>query len=144
MLDIEFLRYLVKQTKDSDSELVQCAKKLEASLWSNNNRETMWNILKQKNMSLDLRMQWACFLGLPEQVKLLVEQGASVSQVNYDYFDTTPLMIATQNNHPQVVNLLLSLGAKINQGKATPIYLAAGCGYYSLVKILYHHGATLI
>ncbi len=146
MLDIEFLRYLVKRTKDSDPLLIQCAKKLEVSLWSTNNRLTMWNILKQKNMTIDLRMQWACLLGLTDQVKLLAEQGADVNKVDYSYFETTPLKIATQNNHPQVVNLLLRKGAEVDKAGSsgvTALYIAAGNGYYGLVTLLHEHGAIL-
>lgn len=146
MLDIEFLRYLVRQTKDSGAELVQCAKKLEASLWSNNNRLIVWNVLKQNTMPLDLRMQWACLLGLVDQVQLLIEQGADVNSVDYSYSEITPLMIATLNNHPQTVSLLISNRAKLNKagaGGATAIYLAAGCGYSGLVKLLHSHGADL-
>ncbi|CEG57481.1 ankyrin repeat domain-containing protein [Legionella fallonii] len=146
MLDIDFLRYLMKQMKDDDQELGQCVKKLEKSLWLADHRLKVWTILKQREMSIDLRLQWACLLGLAEQIPVLIVQGAAVDKADYFYYGITPLMIASQNNHPQVVGLLINKGAKVDKvriGGATAVYMAASRGYERLVALLYQHGAVL-
>jgi ankyrin repeat protein len=58
----------------------------------------------------------------------------------------TPLHLAAENCHSNVVVLLLERGAKINatdKDKATPLHLAAQEGCSDVVTVLLEHGAKI-
>jgi len=58
----------------------------------------------------------------------------------------TPLHLAAQNCHTNVVELLLAKGAKINvtaRDDATPLHLAAQEGCADVVTVLLHHAASI-
>ena len=57
----------------------------------------------------------------------------------------TPLLIASEQGHGDVVRQLLEGGAAINQSKedgATPLYAASEDGHRDVVDILLKHGAV--
>ncbi|PWF94171.1 Ankyrin repeat protein [Spiroplasma poulsonii] len=59
-------------------------------------------------------------------VKLLIENGAEINHKNQ--FGNTPLILASQNGHTEIVKLLIENGAKINhknQFGNTPLILAS-------------------
>ena len=58
----------------------------------------------------------------------------------------TPLYVASQNGHVEVVRLLIDAGALINQAKnsgATPILAASQDGHVDVVRLLIDGGATV-
>jgi ankyrin repeat protein len=64
-----------------------------------------------------LMCSFYCLAGQEDVVKLLVKQGASVNMQSQNGF--TPLYMAAQENHDDVVKFLLSKGA--NQSLATEV-----------------------
>lgn len=71
--------------------------------------------------------------GQEEVVKLLVEHGASVNVQSQNGF--TPLYMAAQENHDNVVKYLLSNGA--NQSLATEVRVFSKEGFSSPLFLLY-------
>lgn len=61
----------------------------------------------------------AAYAGHPEMVKLLVERGAVI---NWEKFDYTPLIIATEEGHEEIVEFLLESGANINDRGILKVY----------------------
>lgn len=60
----------------------------------------------------------ACFMGHIDIVRELVKRGAKVNlQDNWE--PVSPLAMATRGNRPEVVRLLVELGADVPQGMAT-------------------------
>ncbi|XP_043911147.1 protein TANC2 [Protopterus annectens] len=82
--------------------------------------------------------------GKLEVCRLLLEQGAAVSQPNRR--GVVPLFSAVRQGHWQIVDLLLTHGADVNmadkQGR-TPLMMAASEGHLSTVEFLLAQGASL-
>jgi hypothetical protein len=77
-------------------------------------------------------------------VKMLLKKGTNVDQANNN--GATPLFIAAQNGHLEVVEVLLEQRANVNQAKnvgATPLYIAAQNGHLAVVKALLEKGANI-
>jgi ankyrin repeat protein len=68
-------------------------------------------------------------------VKLLVKQGASVNMQSQNGF--TPLYMAAQENHDNVVKFLLSKGA--NQSLATEVRELLDCGFITNTTVAYQY-----
>ncbi|XP_066554598.1 protein TANC2 isoform X2 [Amia ocellicauda] len=82
--------------------------------------------------------------GKLEVCRLLLEQGAAVSQPNRR--GIVPLFSAVRQGHWQIVDLLLTHGADVNmadkQGR-TPLMMAASEGHLGTVEFLLAQGASL-
>ena len=99
----------------------------------------------------------ACHLGCLPAVKLLVETlGADVNppreNLQLEWLDTsekevdTPLCLACDEGHVEVVALLLEKGAKVNtkdEDKNTPLHLACQKGHVGVVDLLLTNGASV-
>nr|CAG4709250.1 unnamed protein product [Naegleria fowleri] len=70
----------------------------------------------------------ACHFGLIEVVKILIEKGANVNQINYGYGeDWSPLHVAVYMKHKDVIELLIANHADLNYREKfnrTPLDLA--------------------
>ena len=76
----------------------------------------------------------------------MLAAGADVNQAKTD--GATPLFIAAQNGHAEVVAQLLAAGADVNKAptsgfysEATALYIAAQYGHTEVVEQLIAHGA---
>jgi hypothetical protein len=75
-----------------------------------------------------------------------VDAGATVDQATTDN-GTTPLYIAAQNGHSDVVRMLVDTGADVNQAKtddgSTPLLMAVQEGHVDVVRMLVDAGANV-
>ncbi len=82
--------------------------------------------------------------GLLDEVRLLVERGASVD--SRGTWGMTPLMWAASKGHGKVVRLLLDRGADVNaqaSNSSTALMWTAFAGHRHLVKLLLDRGARI-
>ncbi|KAL3984752.1 KAP P-loop domain family protein [Acanthocheilonema viteae] len=87
----------------------------------------------------------AAYMGHEEVVKILLEAGAAV---NYsDMLGWSPLMWAVYKNHYACAQLLIQFKAYVNlideEDSLTPLIVAAGRGYVTLVELLISAGAEV-
>ena len=86
----------------------------------------------------------ACKNGDCETVKLLIgKNGVDINKE--DDFQETPLYIACENGHLEVVKLLIKNGADINkadENQATPLYIVCQNGHLGVVKLLLKNNET--
>lgn len=81
--------------------------------------------------------------GRLEAVKFLADKVAIDIPLNTN---ASPLYVACQNGHRQVVEVLLKAGANPNletEDKATPLFIAAQMGHGAIVKMLLANGADV-
>jgi len=77
-------------------------------------------------------------------LKKLVENGADINRERNN--GATPLFIACQNGHENVVKYLLEHGVNINKELNdgwTPLIIACCKGHENVVKYLLEHGANI-
>jgi ankyrin repeat protein len=75
--------------------------------------------------------------GYTEIVKLLLDKGADVNEMNNTI--TNSLILASNRGYTEIVKLLLSNGANVNltnKDKDSPLILASENGYVDIVKLL--------
>jgi ankyrin repeat protein len=76
-----------------------------------------------------------------EQARLLIDHGADPNRA--DKLGRTPLLVAMQKKDAELVNLLVTRGADVNQtGSVTPIGFARVWGDHSILQTLQAHGAV--
>ena len=88
----------------------------------------------------------AAFEGGPETIRLLLDNGGSVSARDALIGDTVLHIAAAHNRAPQVTALLLQRGADIHaRGKYgdTPLHDAARLGAPAVVELLLRHGGKI-
>lgn len=88
-----------------------------------------------------------------DSVEIYIEQGMNVNTRFYHIInDLTPLMVASDYGHLEIVRLLVENGAKINKKsdnwdlqnrKWTALMFASAEGYTDIVKYLHKHGAKI-
>ena len=74
--------------------------------------------------------------------RLLIEHGADSDHAYNN--GLTPLHLASQEGHDQIVRFLLDRGADTNSPNSdgwTPLYLASQRGHDNIVRLLLEHGA---
>jgi serine/threonine-protein phosphatase 6 regulatory ankyrin repeat subunit B len=75
---------------------------------------------------------------------MLLEKGADAVQMRTDY-SCTPVIVAAQNGHVEVVRVLLEHGAKVNSARSnggTALMVAAEKGHPETVRLLLEKGAA--
>jgi ankyrin repeat protein len=88
----------------------------------------------------------AAFFGHGDAVKVLLEHGAAVDQVDRSRFANTALDAAVAADHADVVRILLAAGANVNvrdSVRATPLHKAAQHGNPEVVRMLLELGADV-
>ena len=71
---------------------------------------------------------------------------AFIKDIDYEYNDLTPLMLASQFVYPELVEKIIKMGAtidKVSQAGYTALHLAILCGNYDNVNILINNGANI-
>lgn len=88
--------------------------------------------------------------GNTAEVKRLIDGGASIGEMGgcnpKDFFETTPLCCAIEENRIEILKLLLARGAdtrQINNFGSTPLSSAAGRGNVEIVTLLLDKGADV-
>ena len=87
----------------------------------------------------------ACRVGDLERVRQLIQYGQDVNSRG-DSYGTTPLIVAADSDHDQVVCELIRAGADVNgkdNNKRTALHWASWRGHYSVVKTLIEAGANI-
>ncbi|CAE7029591.1 ANKRD50 [Symbiodinium sp. CCMP2592] len=80
------------------------------------------------------------------EAALLLQEGADVNYAESEH-GLTPLLYSAQHGSVEMVNLLLSARANINQRnnhRCTPLMLAAKSGHCSLVQLLWEASASVV
>jgi ankyrin repeat protein len=75
---------------------------------------------------------------------VLLEHGADINKAQND--GCTPLHMASQQGHVDVVRVLLEQGADINKAKnngCTPLFMASQDGHVDVVRVLLEQGADI-
>jgi ankyrin repeat protein len=78
-------------------------------------------------------------------VRLWLSGGADINQTTTDDDSATPLFIASQMGHVDVIDLLLSGGANLEQGIRSgwsPLFVAAWSGHVGAANLLLEAGAN--
>ena len=110
-------------------------------------------IYKGANIKLKLKKSQTTILvnaiekGFTKIVKLLLDRGAKKKINQIDQYDYSSLSLASVNNHPETIKLLVQYGADINYKEGNIrkpcIYYAVTNNHHDLVKFLLDNGCTL-
>ena len=76
--------------------------------------------------------------------RLLLDHGVDANIQCDDLW--SPLHLASPNNHPKIVELLIKCGATVddfNDKQETPLYQAVSNGKVAIARLLIDHGANL-
>ena len=87
----------------------------------------------------------ACRVGDLERVRQLIQYGQDVNSRG-DSYGTTPLIVAADSGHDQVIHELIRAGADVNgknNDEQTALHWASSCDHSSVVKTLAEAGANL-
>jgi len=153
----EVLRYVREHRDEMDAPVVPGTQDmqlddpqltaLDLAAWMN--REDIAKILLANGASLErggrLRspLQYAAASGSVGVASLLLEQGADPDALDRNG-NHAPLGLAAENDHPEMIELLLSHKANIeikNQSKITPLGEALIAAHGGIVRQLLEHGA---
>lgn len=107
---------------------------------------------RQKNIELQLAnaaIGPAAFRGDDAAIKLYLAQGANVDSLSKqaDKYDVTPLMLAAEAGHDDIVRLLIEHGAGVNITDSrglTPLHKACKNGRVHTVQLLIESGAAVV
>lgn len=87
----------------------------------------------------------AAFIGCPKSVRYFLSKGVDINQI--DTYRATPLWLAAQNGHLEIVQLLIEKGADINavvdDNHRTALMLAAQNGHLEVLQLLIEKGADI-
>ena len=101
--------------------------------------------MESENTFADEVLYNSSFVGLLEGVVLALAKGGRVSVRNHQGF--TPLLIAAQNGHTAICDLLLAHGSDVNAveptSTVTALHFAAVKGHEAVVEVLLSWGAIV-
>jgi len=92
----------------------------------------------------ELSLLQKSFVGNVNEVRKLINSGVNPNCVTE--YGMTPICIAAENGHRDIVYILARSGAKVNHKSAShnsPLHLAAARGHAGVVKILLEHNAKV-
>lgn len=105
-------------------------------------------VMADEKLNSEFRV--AAGMGQIERVQSLLKQGADVNSRAPSAGNVpaggTALMLASARNHPEIVRLLISHGADVNQadeGGGTPLIYAVWKGYKDIVALLLKNGTDI-
>ncbi|EAY00672.1 hypothetical protein TVAG_208640 [Trichomonas vaginalis G3] len=112
--------------------------------------EKLWKLLVDNGLDIKIRheksemtfLHIAVKKGFVAKIDQLIKDGIDVN--SKDAAGKTPLMYASENNNPIIVEKLLGHGADVNildNAGETAIFYAASQGLTGIIKILFDHGA---
>lgn len=102
--------------------------------------------MPEQVISLRWPLQIAAASGSTELVLALISRGLGEDIDRFDNGSWTALMIASQENHHRIVEILLQNGAGVdrrNDNGFTALCIAADLGYHRVVRVLLQNGATV-
>ena len=82
--------------------------------------------------------------GDEEGVRRMLDEGTPVDYIDNGRFNMSPLQVAAQAGHLEIVRLLLERGANVNHfdhDDFSPVTSAARAGKWAVVRLLAEHGA---
>lgn len=86
----------------------------------------------------------ACILGRTEDVRRIIEATPSLaSQVQTDSSRETPIDLAVQNGHIEIVKLLIANGVQLPTAEPSLAHQAAFYGHLDILQLLLQNGFTL-
>ena len=105
---------------------------------------TSTNQERFQSLLLD-RLFNSSMLGDLKDLRSLIKMGADINQSGEQH-GGTPLLIASQEGHLEVVKLLIESGGSVNEADnrgATPLWIASGAGHLEIVKLLIKSGGSV-
>ena len=147
--DLQVVQKLIVQGADVNAKAVRDETPLmHAALAGNGD---IVNYLLQRGADINARnasgltaLHAAAYAGQTEIVSLLIAKGAIVNDSS-NHFETTPLLMATEENHIETVRSLLEHGADINAVEMNGFNVTSKAGWrehWEVLKLLLAHGAT--
>lgn len=92
----------------------------------------------------DTALSIAALSGHLPSLKLLLDRGASVDNVNFGYSSSTPLALASLNGYEEIVQALIGAGADVNRKNNagdTALQEASWAGHHKVAQMLIRAGA---
>lgn len=137
---IQNLKEKLNSTKKKKSELLSKIYDRETKL--SNIIDKFQNIINIISVNQDKFIE----LKLLDSVKFFISNGGEINYVDEEYENETALIVASINNHEDVVELLIKEGADINAqttDNKSALFYAIENNYKNIIKILLENGADV-
>ena len=147
--ELEKIQHLVVKGVDVNEKAIRGETPLMVAALAGNGE--IVNYLLQRGANINAQsasgltaLHAAAYAGQTEIVLLLVTKGAAINDSS-NRFATTPLILATEENHIETVSSLLEHGADINAVEINGISATSKAGWreqWDVLKLLLANGAT--
>lgn len=131
-------RSVLSASKDADANSFSHGADGRAAHWKELGRDDRTHI--------NVKLRKACAGGIYNRVRLLLDQGASLTQCD-EAFERTPLHFAAMHGHTACVKYLMSRGADpraTDLSNMTALHIAAEYGFDQVIAALVEGGADLL